>query len=179
MYRTVVIAALLLGVVVAGAACGDDDDDGGEERAQRSTTTAPSVEADVEAAYLAYSEMFQRLVEMPDPSDPEIEERATGAAASSLVEHLEVLVGLGQAVRFGAKYRAETMSLDIAGGEAVLQECVVDDADVIAVATDEVVESTPVATVQNRVTLSRDGGLWRVSEVQQEAGWRGISGCAA
>jgi hypothetical protein len=181
MYRTVVIAALLFGVV-AGAACGDDDDDGG--RAQRSTTTAsttttaPTPEAAVETAYLAYKDLRARLLEAPDAGDPEIAQWATGAAEDRLVESLTMLEAEGRAVRFGPDYAVVVLSVSLAGASAELMECFVDDADVIDVASEEVVGESEVATVLNRVTLLAGPGGWQVIDIVQEDGWEGVSDCS-
>lgn len=179
MQRLAVIA--LVGVLLAG--CGDDDDSpSGSTRAPTSSTTAapsttPTLESEVEAAYLAYSEMFTRLLGAPNPNDPEIRQRATGEAADSLTDNLTTLRALNRAVRFGPDYRYELLSVEVSGAQAVGQECVVDDATVVDAASGEAVDPAPVATVLNRITLRHDD-VWRVSQIVQEDGWEGVDGCA-
>jgi hypothetical protein len=178
------VAIVLVGLLAAG--CGGGDDDSSPDTSRRapdsSSSTAPpttrSAESEVEEAYLAYSEMFMRLLGTPNPDDPEITQRAVGEAATSLTDNLTTLESLGRAVRFGESYRYRLLSVDISAERAVARECVVDDATVIEVATDEPVAPSPIATVLNRITLQFDRGAWRVSAIEQEDGWEGVGGCA-
>jgi hypothetical protein len=179
MYRTVVIAALLVGVV-AGAACGGDDDDGG--RVQRSTTTAsttttaPTPEGAVETAYLAYWEMAQRLVEAPDPDDPEIAERATGRALETFTESLTTLEEAGRVVRHGPQHAHDVQSVDVSGESAQVRDCAVDDASNVDLATDSTLDRGLI-TALYEATLVQQAGAWRVSELSQLDGWEGAVPC--
>jgi hypothetical protein len=177
MYRTVAIAALLFGVV-AGAACGGDDDDGGEGRVQRPTTTAPSVEEEVEAAYLAYWDLAQRLAAAPDLADPEIADRATGAVLDQLTESLTALEARGEVVVAGDGYRHDIQSVGVDGDTATIDDCSVDDAARLEADSGDVIEERLV-TVSYQATLTLDGRTWRVGDLTQIAIWEGVAGCAA
>lgn len=178
--RRIVAVAVVAGLVLGGA-CGDDDDEGGGGATRRSstsstTTTAPTPEAAVEAAYLAYWEMAQRLVEAPDPDDPEIAERATGQVAHQLTDSLTTLRSRDQAVRSGPRYVHDVLSVSVSADSAQVIDCAIDDAVVVNVLTGETVEERLI-TVLLETTLRLAGGTWLVSDVHQQESWEGVSAC--
>src|SRR5918994_5705071 len=91
--RTVGAAAVACALLVLSPGCGGDDGEAADEGTTTSTsettvastTTTQDPEAEVEAAYLAYWEMQQRLAEAPNPSDPEVRQRTTGPALDKLI----------------------------------------------------------------------------------------------
>src|ERR671911_1658895 len=96
--RTVGAAAVACALLVLSSGCGDDDGEAADEGTTStsettiaSTTTTQDPEAEVEAAYLAYWEMAERLLAAPDPDDPEIAQRVIGSARAKLVDSLATL----------------------------------------------------------------------------------------
>jgi hypothetical protein len=180
-------AVVLAGILVIG--CGGSDDgngtDGGDpppsqppaDASTTSTSTAPTPESEVEAAYLAYWEMTVRLQQAPDPEDAEIRQRATGAAADELVDGLTTLRALHHVVTFGPRYSHDVISAEVVGGEAVLRDCFVDDAETIEVSTRERVSGGLASGVFVATLEAMDGG-WRVSELEVEHAQDGVGGCA-
>ena len=68
-----ILTGLFLALVVGPASCkSDDDSDSGSTKKD-----------EVKAAYLAYWKMGARLLEAPDPTDPEIPQRTTTGKARS------------------------------------------------------------------------------------------------
>jgi hypothetical protein len=175
---TIALVGLL---AVGGCGCGGSDDDPSPPTTRRppSTTSAPpttaSVESQVEEAYLAYWEMTERLLEAPDPDDPEIAERATGQVLGQLSDSLTTLRAQGHAVRSGPEYAHNLLSVDVQGDTGVVLDCAVDDAAVIDVASSEMVDERLV-TVLLETTLRYDGH-WLVAEVDQQDSWEGKTTC--
>jgi hypothetical protein len=181
------IVAVLAVMLAAGCGGSGDDAAEGDDPATTSSTPTPttpdetiasnSAEAEVEAAYLAYWEMAQRLVEAPNPDDPEIPERATGPAMGQLVDSLSTLRAQNRAVRGGPGYGHRLLSLDVSGGSALVRDCTVDDGSIVDASTGDVIEQR-VVTVLLEVSLRRETGGWRVSEIEQLDSWSGATTCS-
>jgi hypothetical protein len=135
------------------------------------------VEAEVEAAYLAYWEMNERLAGAPDPADPEIERLSMGSAKDRLVSGITGFVTKGQTVRFNDAYAHEILSIDLMGDKAQLQDCHVDDATIVDAETGEEIQSA-VATNHLDVTLTRTSEGWKISGVERIGIWEGVTACA-
>lgn len=178
MQRLAVIA--LVGVLLVG--CGDDDDSpSGSTRAPTSSTTAapsttPTLESEVEAAYLAYWEMTVRLQQAPDPDDPEIRQRAVGRAADALVDGLTTLRAQRRIVRFGPRYAHDVISVEVTDRGAVVRDCFVDDATTIDASTGERVSGGVASGVFAAILRDVDGE-WLVSELEVEEAQEGAGGC--
>jgi hypothetical protein len=182
------IAALVAVFALLPIACGGDggedadEDDPATPQAEDSsttakpTTTAPSVEAEVEAAYLAYWEMNERLAGAPDPADPEIERLSMGTAKDRLVSGLTGFVTKGQTVRFNDAYSHDILSIDSDGDMAQLRDCHVDDATVLDAQSGSEVESA-IATNHLDVTLTRTSEGWKISRVERIGIWEGVTEC--
>lgn len=181
------IAALVAVFALLPTACGGDGGEDADEddptttppaEGSSTTATAPSVEAEVEAAYLAQWEMNERLAAAPDPDDPEIDKWTVGAAKDDLVDALTTLVAQGQAVRFDAEYSHDVLSIEVAsdGESAQLMDCNVDDATVIDAATGEELESaTATNYLDVSLTLTADG--WKVEGFDRLEVWEGERQC--
>lgn len=164
-------AALVAVFALLPIACGGDggedadEDDRATTPAEDSsttakpTTTAPSVEAEVEAAYLAYWDMAERLAQAPDPSDPEINERSTGRVRDELVDNLTTMRTQGQRIEFGPSNGHDVVNVDIDGTAATVSDCVVDEGVQIDDATGE------------RVDFPATHGLLEARMVTSEGGW--------
>jgi hypothetical protein len=182
-------AALVAVFGLLPAACGGDDGEAADEDDPASTapaeessttadatTTVPSVEAEVEAAYLAYWEMNERLAGAPNPADPEIERLSMGTARDRLVSGLTGFVTKGQTVRFNDAYAHDILSIDRAGETAGLRDCYVDDATVLDADSGEELESA-TSTLYLEVTLTHTPDGWKVSEVERLRIWDGVAQC--
>jgi hypothetical protein len=177
--------ALVLAVAATVAAlpsCGGDDDD---DRPPSSTaappTTSPedATKAEVEAGYMAYREMADRLLQDPDPDDPEIEERTTGETKSQLTASLQALQDDGRAVRFGDQYQFKIVDVELLDAvTAIAKDCVVDDSQTIDARSGEVL-SEGLATALFSVTMKLEDGAWLVSSTPDpDTVWEGVDGCA-
>lgn len=180
----------MVAVTLPLVACGGDDDAGGDitttEPPETTTTVASTTtlspeqqaEADVRAAYDAYWVMSERLAAAPDPQDPEIGERATGTAATTLTDHLSTLSAQRRAVQFGEDYAHEILAVEVGddGTSAVLSDCYVDHSSEVDAQTGDVVRE---ATFTNRfeVTLALDAGAWKVAQIERLANWEGVTTC--
>jgi hypothetical protein len=184
--RLVTIALVGLLAVGCGGCGGDGGDDGAsssttrrsESTASPTTPTTRSPESEVEEAYLAYWEMGERLLEAPDPDDPEIAQRAIDPARGQMVDSLTTLKARDQAVQRGPEYAHNVLSVHVTGETATVRDCVVDDGAVISVVSGATVRER-VTTVLLETTLRRDGARWRVSAIDQRDSWEGASTCDA
>ena len=165
------------------ASCGGGDDDPDDPLSttapppSATAATAPEPEDEAVAAYLAYWEMVVRLVEQPDPDDDELAERAQGAALASLRGELSALSAEGHAVRPGPEHDHQVRTISVVGESATVVGCVVDDREVVEVATGEAVEESLVALLYE-TTLTRAPNGWMVSQVTEQGRWQGATSCA-
>lgn len=181
---------ITLCAIFAAAACSGDG--GAEEGAPASTTEASepadttvvetttttlSPEAEVEAAVMAYEAMASRLIQAPDPNDPEIAQRATGENRSHLEAQLQELVALGRAGELGPNTRQTVLHTEVSGDRATVEVCSVDDGVLIEVATGRVLNDD-VVTDHSVVTLERADGVWLVAQRSRIEQWEGVTDCA-
>jgi hypothetical protein len=172
-------AALVAVFGLLPVACGGDDGEAADEDDPASTapaeessttvdatTTVPSVEAEVEAAYLAYWEMAERLAQAPDPNDPEIDERSTGRLRSELVDNLTTMRTQGQRIEFGPSNGHEVVNVDIDGTAATVSDCVVDEGVQIDDATGESVDFPATPGLLEATMVNSEGG-WIVESISK------------
>jgi hypothetical protein len=166
----------LLGKVI------EADDNSKSEASGAMTTAPPDPEAEVEQAYRAYNAMVARLLLAPDASDPELQQRATGAARDRLVTGLNDLVATGDVARFGPTRALTILTIEVDGDSATLRACLVDESGRYDAATGEAVVPLSVGTIIDTATLERDDGSWRVSSIKNpgpDERWDGVSTCGA
>lgn len=161
-------------LVLTGATCSGDDDDAADDTSTTPTTESP--EAEVEAAYLAYREMVGRLLQAPDPEDPEIDERSIGENREFLVDQLSTLDERDQKLEFGPNYAVEVSSVSVSGRTATLKDCTVDDARTVDASTGEVV-SEGTTTELLEATLAFSDSQWRVETIDGIGHWEGVAEC--
>jgi hypothetical protein len=138
------IAALVAVFALLPTACSGD----GREDADRddptatppaegssTTTTAPSVEAEVEAAYLAYWDMVERLLAAPNPDDDEIEQRVSGGARDRLIDSLVTMRTQGERIEFGPENTHRVVEVHPGAENATVLDCFVDQGERINEAT--------------------------------------------
>jgi hypothetical protein len=169
--------ALVAVLALSTASCGgsdrddaDDDDPTTTEPAEGSSTTAdpttaaPSVEAEVEAAYLGYWEMAERLAQAPDPDDPEIEERSTGRVRNELVDNLTTMRTQGLRIEFGPSNGHDVVNVEINGASATVSDCVIDEGAQIDDATGDRVEFPATLGLLEATMVNPDKG-WIVESI--------------
>lgn len=185
-------AAVLAGVlaVLAAVACGGDD--GGEDEASadtteavesvdttpaESTTTTLSPEAEVEAAVMAHDAMLVRLLQAPDPSDPEIAQRSTGSSRAEAESGFAQLVALGQHGMPGPNMGVAVLTTEVSGDHATVETCEVDDGALIDTATGDILDDEVVTRLVT-ISLERVDGVWLVSSADDLETWDGVTDCA-
>jgi hypothetical protein len=140
------------------------------------TTPPETPKSQAKAAYEDYRDMVKRLLESPDPADPEIARRATGGNQEFLVGQLTNLTAAGQALRFGPNYEFEVLSTEVTDAEAVVRDCTVDDAETIDVRSGDVV-TAGTTTELLEATMQLISGDWRVSKIERLGHWDGAVEC--
>ena len=180
--RTVATAAAACALSVVVAACGDDGEaavagttTSTSDTTIASTTTTQDPEAEVEAAYLAYWEMQQRLAEAPNPSDPEVRQRTTGPALDKLIDSLTTMRSMGQTLRFGPRYSHKVTSVDLQDDRATVRDCAVDDGARVTENGEET--SLQLSTSLLETTLVDQGGDWLVQSISELKSWDGATSC--
>lgn len=168
-------AVALLVVVLTGATCSSDDDDAADDTGPSSTPTTQSPEAEVEAAYLAFAEMGERLLQAPDPEDPEIAERTTGEARAELEGGLRSLRDSGMRYVLGEAYGHDVLSTEVDADQAVLKVCVVDDSRQVDSAGEVIAEGT--TTVEWTVEMQRPSSEWLVASIIEDQVREGVVEC--
>ena len=142
------------------------------------TTTTVKPEDEVKAAWDAYWKTVERLLQAPNPDDPELPSRAVDPVLSFLRDDLANFVAKRQHVVFrpGGKYVHRFISASIAGSSATVSGCQLDDS-ITETLSGEVVDDS-ISTRQIRATFHRDGGVWKASNVSFESEVEGLVGCA-
>lgn len=150
----------------ASGAPGEDGDDVGDGVGDNDAGAGAA--GDAQAAYVAYQQMLERLVITPDPDDPEIAQRATGAAEDELVELLSGYDSAGQAVEFGTRHEHHVFDVAVQGDTATVLDCFVSDARVVDESSREIVRGDPEGGSASVVTatLVLDGDEWRVDRTE-------------
>lgn len=171
--------AIALALALAAATCGDDEDPPDRTTStteSSSSSTTPSPEDEVEAAYLAFAEMGARLLQAPNPDDPEIAQRASGEALGDLVDGLTTLRASNQRYELGPNYGHDVLSVDAQQDTAVAEVCVVDDVSLVNSATGAT-EGTGITTAWSTVTLIRSGDGWLVDNITENRAEEGVVEC--
>jgi hypothetical protein len=140
------------------------------------TTTTLSQEDQVKQAYLAYWQMVDRLIAVPNPRDSELPERATDPLLASLRDDLTTRAAEERSTRapVNSKYQHKIRSASLDGDTATVSDCYVDDR--VQYNGEGVVLNDRVSTVHATATLTRSN-VWRVSDVQTERVGDASVGC--
>jgi len=172
-----VVVCLLVGVLLLWACDDDSADDPSDDDGSDPTSTTLSQEDQVEAAYLAFADMGARLLENPDPDDPEIAQRTSGEAQADLIAGLRTLVANGQRYELGPEYSHDVLAVTVDGVTATAEVCVIDDVSLIDVTSgDPLGQGT--TTAQWTVTLTRPDDSWVVEQVSEREIGEGALPCA-
>jgi hypothetical protein len=149
------------------ASCGGDDD-GGEESAEpptadeTATTEDPQQgrEADVVAAYEASWTDFIKAGDPPSPDAEFLSEHMAGDALEVSRNLLHELQAEGVVLRGTYEFHARVTEL--AGDRAVVEDCGLDQMEVVSPASGEVVEPHDDERDGVVAELTREGGSWKV-----------------
>jgi hypothetical protein len=159
------------------------DDNAKSEAAATTTTPADpeaATKAEIEDAYRAYLAMQERLLQAPDPDDPEISQRATGSTLTRLRAGLADYAAKGQVIRVGPATSQMILSIDVSGDQATVRACYVDESGLYDAATGAEIQPMHVGTAIDTTVLQRDDGTWRVSRRAVPAAdehWEGATTC--
>jgi hypothetical protein len=159
------VALTALAFVVAG--CGGDDD-GGEASAEpptadeTATTEDPqkSREADVVAAYQASWTDFIKAGDPPTPDAEFLSDHMAGDALEVSRNLLHELQAEGVVLR--GTYQFDARVIELAGDRAVVEDCGLDQMEVVSPASGEVVEPPDGERDGVVAELTLEGGTWKV-----------------
>jgi hypothetical protein len=131
-------------------------------------------------AYVAYWDArFAANSGIPNPQDPALARYATGRQLEAVIAETQENLDAGRALQPSpdpVNFRRVTV-VSVDGDSAVVQECFIDDGQVIESATGRVLNDT-VATHSVQADLLRVDGQWRVSAATLIQRWEGVAGCA-
>jgi hypothetical protein len=166
--RTFLIASVLLAATACSSASNGVSGSSGPSTSSPATSSAATgssvsdPKADAQRALDAYWAMLKRLYGAPDPSDPELTQRAVDPSLSAIRDLLTTRKAIGQVVQYdGATYHVDTTVTSASNDAATFSGCIVDGA--------RLVDSHTGAVLNDKVTTSRiqgslvlDGGAWKV-----------------
>jgi hypothetical protein len=163
-----VTLAALIALAFAVAACGDSDD-GGEAGGESSTADDPTttsedpreaLEADVVAAYEA---SWTDFIKAGDPPSPDAEFLADHMAGDALEVSRNLLHQLqAEGVVLRGTYQFHARVTELAGDRAVVEDCGLDEMEVVSPASGEVVEPHDDERDGVVAELTLEGGSWKV-----------------
>jgi hypothetical protein len=159
------VALTALAFTVAG--CGDDDDGGGDSAEppiadETATTEDPqaSREADVVAAYEA---SWTDFIKAGDPPSPEAEFLSDHMAGDALEVSRNLLHQLqAEGVVLRGTYQFDARVIELADDRAVVEDCGLDQMEVVSTASGEVVEPPDDERDGVVAELTVEGGSWKV-----------------
>jgi hypothetical protein len=171
--RTVGAAAVACALLVLSSGCGDDDGEAADEGTTStsettvaSTTTTQDPEAEVEAAYLAYWEMAERLLGAPNPDDPEIARRVSGSARAKLVDSLATLRAQQERLEFGPDNSHRVVSVELGADEATVLDCIIDHGARISESTGQREEFAATPGLLE-VAMAASQGHWVIESISK------------
>lgn len=200
------LAALLFAALGLAVSCGSDGDPlaGSTTSVDRTTSTAgtspttattgvttsvistdPSapVDPDHQAIIDAYTGYWAARTAAntgtPNPQDPALAQFATGNQLEAVIAETQKNLDQGRAFQAApnpANFRRVTVA-SVEGDRAEVQECFVDDGQVIDRATGTVLDDS--VSTQNVIgNLRFVDGSWKVSGSRLVQDWEGVAGCA-
>lgn len=145
------------------------------------TTTVDPLAAEIVGRYRQFWQArFAANQAPPNPDAPALRDLAVGQQLDQVVKETRGnLQGTLALRRPGdAAVRSSVKLLKVAGDQATVQECVVDDDVVYRYTTGEIVNDA-VATNSVEGTMRRVGGVWKLEAARLLQRWEGVAGCAA
>lgn len=143
------------------------------------TTAEPTVEQQVEAAYLAImAKYFDRLTQ-PDPNEPSIEVNHTGLSREQVREELKRYRESGQAARLvdGVAPVPSVESVEVEAGLATLSVCIIDNVQLVNLDSGETVDSDVVSKQFTATLVRQPGGAWALESQERSGRWDDGEGC--
>lgn len=145
-------------------------------------TTSTSVDPAVEivARYKRFWEVrFDANQPPPNPESPALADYAAGEQLEQVKAETRKNLQDRIAVRHAADSirRSSAKVVELAGDEATVQECVVDDDVIYRYSTGEVVDAG-VATHSVEARMRRIAGVWKLISARLLQRWEGVAGCA-
>lgn len=122
---------------------------------------------------------FSASLESPDPDDPELAATHVDPMLTEVKNINAQWKGFGQAGRFpeNSVSRTDALTIEIAGDQATVETCGVDDSVVFDTATGNVLNDD-VVTVRASSTLTNVEGDWKLTTRSELERWEGVAGCA-
>ena len=160
-------AAALAAACIGLVSCGGGGDDPAEREESASTSAAPeptsttlSPTQEVEAAFLAFDAMVERLAQAPNPDDPEIAQRASGEILAGVQQSQTTLRTTGYRAEFGERQATHILEVSIVdAATATLLDCSIDDRTEI---TPTGAKGPFLETYWTEWTLRQVEGVWYV-----------------
>lgn len=153
---------------------------GAEPTTSATSSTATPANQEIVDAYTAYWDArFVANSGTPNPEDPALVAHASGAQLEAVIAETQRNLDDGvafQASPVPANFRRVTV-ISVDGDRAEVQECFVDDVQVVDRTTGQIVNDV-VATQSVSGTLRLVDGTWRVSGSDLVQRWEGVAGCA-
>jgi hypothetical protein len=120
-----------------------------------------------------------RVNDPPDVNHPDLGRFRTGAVLENAVAsvRLNELVGLAYRLAPGSMYSHTPTITMLDDTDAVVRDCVVDDAQQVNIADGQVLNAS-IATKLFETRLVREGDAWKVAENALLQRWEGVAGCA-
>lgn len=141
------------------------------------TTAATTSEQAVLAAYQAYWDTWLAANDPPDPDHPGLARYYTGTSLERARASIAANQARGVVLRLppNTQYEHDAVVRYVDGDRAIIDDCAVDDGQVLA--ADGTVVDDSVVTEHLEVMLSWDGSHWRVADVRLVQEWEGVTGC--
>jgi hypothetical protein len=137
-----------------------------------------SAEAEVEAAYLRYWAVVDRLVQSPDGDDAELAARAVDPVLAVVRDDLREYAARGTYVELPRTSRPHAIQrVEVTDGRATVIACQLDDA--VVHRRDGSIVDDDVLTKRLEASLVHVDRTWKLSESRVVEQWSGDAGCDA
>jgi hypothetical protein len=183
--RTALVAAVAWGAI-AGCSDGGTVDEAAttttrpEPTLDPTTTAPPTDEEAILAAVDGFIESTFTINDPPDPDHPDLARYRTGQVREAAVEGTRERQSRGQAFRLppNSIYEHRPTIVNVEPTRAVVQNCVVDDGQLVDIASGTVLDGTIVSKLFV-TTLDLVEDVWKVAGNSVVEEWPGVSGCAS
>lgn len=194
-----IVVALSCMTLASAASCGGDQEgttpvDSAATSANPPRTSAPGSTTSTSAPatdgwsveqqeviddFLAARAAFSESLANPDPTNPTLEATHVDPMLTEVRNINAEWQGFGQAGRFpdNSVSTTDPLSVDLAGDQATVETCGVDDSVVYDIASGNVLNDD-VMTVRASSTLQRVDGVWKLATRSELERWEGVAGCA-
>lgn len=161
------------------AASGSTTSEATAEEATTPDSAVPAEEQAVLDAYQSYWRAYYDANDPPDQGNPVLREFATGEAFDSVFMSTQANRLAGRALRLPDEsislHDARVLTLD--GEQATVEDCSVDDGQVVELSTGTVLDDDIVSR-HSTAELVVERGQWKVARTSVQQTWEGVAGCA-